>query len=241
MARSFEKDPRPVKIGALGTSQISLPPKQESEVVADCTMKRDGELIALFPHMHQLGTGMKFEVENDAGEFEVAYERTPYDFDQQFIDIFERTIPADRKTRVTCSYKNTHDKLITYGESSREEMCFLITFTLDRSASCSGEGDLEEVPRDPAAGECGEHTPNDEGVGLHCTTGGGECPLGLMCTADQSQAGGAEDGFCMKVACGSYADCGGGQVACCAPSQGGGMINICLPEACRPTDCVPLP
>lgn len=72
---------------------------------------------------------------------DVFYERTPYDFHNQSVDSMDTVIPSGSYTRLTCSYFNNTDKTVTYGESSFNEMCFLLMF----SAGQGGGGG--SVPR----------------------------------------------------------------------------------------------
>jgi hypothetical protein len=125
-------------------------------------------------------------------------------------------------------------------------MCYLVGYVRGKEgafgcASLSGpppDGGVDSGP--PLA--C-MPTANAKGIGGPCTKGGNECKNGLSCTADQSQSAAAGDaGFCISIGgCTTTADCGGGNVTCCAPAEGGGAINICIPESCRPSTCVVAP
>ncbi|MGE0326967.1 MAG: hypothetical protein AB7S68_31880, partial [Polyangiaceae bacterium] len=134
---------------------------------------------------------------------------------------------------------------IGFGESSNDEMCFLVGFaknrtSLDGCLTFGGGGDLDGgVPPDPDAGVCGEQQENSSGIGRACSKGGGECASGQVCSSDQGQTPDGSPGFCLKIGCSATADCGGGGATCCAPAEGGGVIKICVPEACRPADCIP--
>lgn len=89
---------------------------------------------------------------------------------------------------------------------------------------------------DASAGTCGEHAINSVGIGAACNKGGGECEPGTLCSADQSSKGG-EIGICIMIGCNFTRACGG--VTCCASAEAGGIINICIPEACCAPDCAP--
>ncbi|HET8934487.1 MAG TPA: hypothetical protein VFN67_13655 [Polyangiales bacterium] len=132
MHRSTAKSPRSVSAFVLGTSDLSIPPNQESEIEGQCEMKEKVEMIAAFPHMHLLGTSMKVEVGASEDEMKTVFTRDPYDFDDQHIEPIELTLEPGDKTRVTCGYNNTRDETIEFGESTNTEMCFFIGFALDR-------------------------------------------------------------------------------------------------------------
>lgn len=113
-----------------GTTVFSLPPKQPSTVSHDCVMDKDMDIFVMFPHMHRLGREMAFQVGKDEASLADVY-RGKYDFDAQ--ELIPQAIPlhAGDYTRVTCSFDNTTDDTIGYGESTNTEMCFFATFIKD--------------------------------------------------------------------------------------------------------------
>ena len=120
-------------------------------------------------------------------------------------------------TRITCHYDNPTNQSVAFGESSFDEMCFLIGFARKKGAELDGCVNLGDpvgdggVPPSPDAGVCGEQQPNSLGIGAACTAGGNECGAGLSCSADQDQAPAGSTGFCLKIGgCNAQADCGGG-------------------------------
>ena len=132
MHRSSAKDPRPVSTYVFGTRSIKLPPKQSSDVKSECEMSEPVQLIAAFPHLHQLGTALHFEVGSSMDDMHEAYARDPYSFDDQHIEDLDLTLDKGDMTRVTCSYDNQTPEEVTFGESTHNEMCFFIAFALDR-------------------------------------------------------------------------------------------------------------
>ena len=134
---------------------------------------------------------------------------------------------------------------IGFGESSLTEMCFGIGFTVGAKGprGCLAQLAAPDggVPPAPGSGVCGDKEfPN--GVGRKCTAGGGECGSDpdMTCTAAYPGAGdGGAGGFCVKSGCSTNDDCGG--ATCCSPSQAGGLFKLCMPEACRPASCIPVP
>jgi hypothetical protein len=138
MHRSSAKSPRPVSTYVFGTRQIELPPHESSEVKSDCEVSEPIQLIAAFPHLHQLGTALHFEVGSSSDSMQEAYARDPYSFDDQHIEDIDLQLDKGDQTRVTCSYDNHTPEKVTFGESTHDEMCFFIAFAMDRTgiASC---------------------------------------------------------------------------------------------------------
>jgi len=234
MRRSTEKNPVAVGLYAFGTQRISLAPNAASSISYECTTRQDIQSFTMLAHMHRLGTKMTLEVADGSGAYHEVFRRDPYDFNNQFLDPAPLQIAKGTKTRITCTYDNTTNAAVTYGESTNNEMCFLATFV-------TGQQGPTGCIEGPNAGDAGTGTDasactptaNAMGVGAGCTAGGNECPSGLQCSADLSSSSGP--GFCLKIGCTTASECGAG-ATCCAPPQGGG-IKVCLPTACAPASC----
>lgn len=244
MHQSDQEGLRQAGIYAFGSDDIELPPQQSSSVVDECVMDEPVEVFGLLAHMHYLGDSMTLEVGPSESEMQEVYRKSNWDFDAQIIEPVPLTLQPGDHTRVTCNYDNITNDVVGFGEGSADEMCFLVAFAKDRTSldGCLtfSSDDPTEVPIDPNAPECGEQVANSLGIGAECTKGGGECASGQQCSADQGQTPDGVPGFCLKIGCNTEAECGGGGVRCCAPAEGGGLINICTPESCRPTNCIPV-
>jgi hypothetical protein len=134
-------DPSPVGFYVFGTSEVTLPPASKSTVSNDCAVPDDVTVAAMLPHMHYLGKSLTLEVgdPNDpTAPMREVYRRDPYDFNNQYVEPFDLTIPAGAPTRVTCSYENDGPETVTFGESSNDEMCFLVTYQVgfDGQSGC---------------------------------------------------------------------------------------------------------
>lgn len=132
MQRSKVEEPKPVAVYAFGNMSVNLPPSQPSSLVGDCNVKEEIRLLAAFPHMHLLGKGLTFDVSRSGGEHERAFERVPYDFDDQHLEPIDLTLNPGDQTKVTCSFDNPYSHAITFGESTMNEMCFFVAIAADR-------------------------------------------------------------------------------------------------------------
>jgi hypothetical protein len=233
MHRSTIANPTPVGIYAFGTERISLAPNAVGTASYDCTTAEDVESFGNFPHMHELGTALKLEVADSTGAYNEVYSRDPYSFNNQYIDTLPLSVPKGAKTRITCTYANTTDSVVTYGETTSDEMCFFVAFV-------AGDGNIggcvEQVAPDGGTDAGGSCTPtaNSVGIGAACTAGGNQCASGLACTSDLSSSA-PSPGYCVKVGCSADSDCGDGAI-CCAPPAGGG-VELCFPAACAAAAC----
>jgi hypothetical protein len=134
MRPSIETNVRPIATYALGNFEVNLPPRQRSALESVCTVRDPVNLIAAFPHMHMLGTSLTFEVGPSPDRLTKVFERNPYSFDDQRLELVNLALNPGDVTRVTCNYDNTTDQTITFGESTLNEMCFLVGFATDRSS-----------------------------------------------------------------------------------------------------------
>ncbi len=244
MRRSNATKYAPVGIYAFGSMDFQLPPLQVGTVVNDCVLPKDVDIYAQFAHMHLLGTSLKFETGTSEADLKTQFEATPYNFDNQAIVEKRFQLTKGTFTRTTCTYQNSTKETVEFGESSLSEMCFMIGFATGVSLGADGcvkvaKTEPGDYPPNPAAGKCGEQIPTSTGIGEKCTKGGNECKSGLSCTLDQSQTPEGSPGFCFKIGCATSAECGGGFNTCCAPKEAGGLINVCMPEACRAPTCAP--
>jgi hypothetical protein len=243
MRRSTLTNPEPVSVFAFGTTDIHVPAKQITTLDATCTMKQDVRLFAMLPHMHFLGKKLELLVGPDENRLKSVFVRDPYDFNDQYIEPLELDIPSGSVTRTRCTYDNTRDTEAAFGESSFDEMCFAVGLAVGGSGKIGGcmqapPASDAGVPRAADAGVCGEvETPT--GVGRKCTQAGNECPGSMMCSAGQGGTDASAGGICIQLGCTATSDCGTGGT-CCTPAQGGGLVNICIPEACRPATCAPV-
>lgn len=108
-----------------GPISLAIPPGGPTKITGSCMMTTDVTLFGVIPHMHQLGTHLK-AVAKSSVMGEVVLSDRPYDFDSQIVYSLEPQIPmkAGDTISVECTYQNPTGKMVGWGESSLEEMCF---------------------------------------------------------------------------------------------------------------------
>jgi hypothetical protein len=148
MHRSPVADPTPVGTYVLGSTDVHLPPAQQSEVQGTCTPEQPVKLVAAFPHMHWLGKKLTLELGKSMDDMQTVFTRDPYDFDDQHIEEMELNINPGDVARVTCNYDNTTPHEVGFGESTNNEMCFFIGFAVgqERLQSCLKRGPANTMP-----------------------------------------------------------------------------------------------
>jgi hypothetical protein len=210
-----------------GPVTISLEPQKKQTVTGMCKMEAEQHFFALFPHMHQLGTHFKTTL-NISGKDHVIHD-ADYAFEEQYQIPLEPeyTLGVGDTVKTECTFVNTHNKTIGFGESSDREMCFSILFRYPAQGKgfcSSGQGMALPGPACAKEGDTG----NDKGVGQFCTKGGNECAqdsFASFCLADV--ASGEFANFCTST-CADTSECGEG-ASCLGGSSG--------QRACIPTHC----
>ena len=108
-----------------GTVTLDLPPGAKTTQRGTCTVQDDVTLVAAAPHMHQLGTYQK-AVAHSSVQGDVVLRDGPYSFDEQLIYALPELIEMKTgdKIDVECTYENTTDQAVKFGNGSLAEMCF---------------------------------------------------------------------------------------------------------------------
>ena len=112
-------------VSMLGTERISLPANVKTSVSGTCTPQYKGDITILrsWPHMHQMGIGLKTIVTRKDGTTETLGE-WPFDFNNQISYKTPLVIkPGDRLT-TTCEYQNRANQTVSVGTGTDAEMCF---------------------------------------------------------------------------------------------------------------------
>ncbi|MGE0546647.1 MAG: hypothetical protein AB7O24_19790 [Kofleriaceae bacterium] len=96
------------------------------EIHATCTVARDYQIFAVWPHMHQLANHQKVVLTPKAGGEPITLLDSSYSFGEQ--KYYPKTpsiqVVKGDKIDVTCSYLNDTGLMVTSGDSSTQEMCF---------------------------------------------------------------------------------------------------------------------
>jgi hypothetical protein len=126
IVRAKKEDVKQVAESLLaGPAGFSLPVGRTT-VRGTCSMTHDAQLFAVQPHMHQIGVHMK-AVAHSSTMGDVTVHDGAFDFENQVVyEIDEVPMKRGDKVDVECTFDNKTDAPIGFGESSNEEMCFLV-------------------------------------------------------------------------------------------------------------------
>ena len=120
--------PKSAAVHWLGTMGLILPPQQTSNFTNTCTPTNTEpvHILSTSPHMHQLGTHATLVLNRKNGAKETLIDK-PFNFADQGAYRLETILnPGDSLTS-SCTFNNTTPNLVTFGENTENEMCFLFT------------------------------------------------------------------------------------------------------------------
>ncbi|MFO0746421.1 MAG: hypothetical protein U1F43_12205 [Myxococcota bacterium] len=120
---------QPAGIFAIGQFALNIP-MDASGYSQDtgCTVSAPLHVFAVFPHMHQLGTKLELFQGPSQDDLHTAYAIDPWPFGDQPFDRVDFDIAAGDYVRSRCTWDNTTGHDVGFGESSLDEMCFLVLF-----------------------------------------------------------------------------------------------------------------
>lgn len=107
-----------------GAFIFQIQPGQTFSKSGGCTASQPFKIFATWPHQHQLGTHHKFTVTR--GTDVTTLHDGAYTFSEQnyYLTTPEFSVEAGDKLSTTCTWMNTTNGTVGWGESSNQEMCF---------------------------------------------------------------------------------------------------------------------
>lgn len=120
---------------------LGMPAGKESKFQGTCVNNSGGPITILGwnPHMHLLGTNMTSVVTHTNGQTETIFDH-PFLFDHQVNYLLNPGYvlqPGDKVTS-TCTFNNTTNANVAFGQSTTQEMCYQFTFAYPYGALNNG-------------------------------------------------------------------------------------------------------
>jgi hypothetical protein len=118
----------------LGTQSINIPAHTQGTASGTCKPLRMGlgaadpiHILYSWPHMHRLGRHLKSLVQRVAGGQDVLYDGD-FSFEFQVSHDSPLLLQPGDSLITTCSYENSTDGSVSFGQSTDKEMCFNFTY-----------------------------------------------------------------------------------------------------------------
>lgn len=122
---------------AFGTMQFKLPPHTVTSKTCSYTWPSSADevhAVAAFPHMHQLGTAISTVLNPSTDAVDLGKHDT-WDFDNQPFMPINATIKPGDQIQTTCTWNNTTNSTVRFGEYTDDEMCYSFTMYYPRAPS----------------------------------------------------------------------------------------------------------
>jgi len=112
-----------------GTTRFTLPKASQASATGRCVFDQDATVALVWPHMHTFGIHMRVVHVTGAPDDPTAKRTTlhdgPFEFGHQHQYPISRTlVRAGESLEVTCTWDNTSDQEVGFGDSTLDEMCF---------------------------------------------------------------------------------------------------------------------
>jgi hypothetical protein len=122
---STTDDTNSVEAGVFGMldTQVAIPPNAPGDAAMDCPVKAPMNVFAVFGHMHQLGTHI--ELSQNGGPMLFSEN---WNFNDQPTVAKTFSLNTGDSLHLHCQYQNTTGQMVSYGESSFNEMCAFIVY-----------------------------------------------------------------------------------------------------------------
>jgi len=113
---------------AFGSVAFAIPPRATETLRCDYALPIVFEGAHFFnssPHMHKFGAGISLDrIPFGSTKEERIYEQKDFSFEAQTNTKMNATVHTGDILRTRCTWKNTSDQLVTWGEATDNEMCF---------------------------------------------------------------------------------------------------------------------
>lgn len=121
---------RPVHIAFLGNLSLDIPPRETTVETYDYTPAEGAEILAVTSHTHQLGVLSTIDLVTPDGSTPIHESRSWAD---PPLDVFDPplVIGVSDHLHLECTYDNTTDHTVGFGEDFEDEMCFLWAYYLE--------------------------------------------------------------------------------------------------------------
>ncbi|HVH44942.1 MAG TPA: hypothetical protein VM925_21460, partial [Labilithrix sp.] len=123
-----ELRPNDAGIIGLGSTTFKIPPRTTYTTRCDYRLGADFKDVTFFnawPHMHTFGSAMSTErLAGGNGTPERIFEQKAFTFESQINFPIEERVTTGDVMRTRCTWKNTTDATVGFGERTGDEMCF---------------------------------------------------------------------------------------------------------------------
>ncbi len=140
--RLYLGDPVGTEYGMMSptTFAINVPAKSTATATKTCTATMDFDIIAGFPHMHEIGSTFTHDLIRTDGTIENLITLTGWQFEAQYFYEMPVSVKAGDQLRMVCGYDNPTNRTVIGGQNTSDEMCFdfMVVVPAEAAAQCPG-------------------------------------------------------------------------------------------------------
>lgn len=118
-----------------GVWDINVPPHESATATESCTVTQEFDVLAGMPHMHETGTDVLHVVTRADGTEETLIELSGWSFESQYFYEQPITIHDGDTLTLSCTFDNTTDTTVNWGEGTEDEMCFNFIYVTPPTAA----------------------------------------------------------------------------------------------------------
>ena len=123
--------PNDADVLAFGTRTFTIPPHDTLDITCSVTIPAELSglnVIAAFPHMHQLGSSIETTLDPPDGGGAVSLGAQPtWNFQSQTWFPLTQEVDKGDVVKTRCAWNNTTDAPVSYGPYTEDEMCYSFT------------------------------------------------------------------------------------------------------------------
>jgi hypothetical protein len=142
LCTTTEMRPNEADVIAFGSVKFSIPAHGALDLSCDYKLAAAVapiHVIGTWPHMHKLGTSIRNEVIPDGTGAPVDLGgQNPWDFNNQYFLPQDVTTKGGDIIRTHCSWQNSTDAAVNFGENTADEMCYSFTMYYPRVKKIPG-------------------------------------------------------------------------------------------------------
>jgi mono/diheme cytochrome c family protein len=111
-------------LAELGPLRFSIPPGETKSASSTCRVQQETDILASFPHMHEIGKSFKSTIIRKDGSEETLIELNNWNFEAQLFYETPKTVEPGDKIKTRCTWRNTREHPVRFGPRTEDEMCF---------------------------------------------------------------------------------------------------------------------
>ena len=191
--RIYYSEPEGKEYGmfAPGPLAFQVDPFSSATIEGSCTVAEEMELLACFPHMHEIGSGFEQHIVRKNGDIDQVIALDGWSFEMQLFYDTPMTLAEGDKIITTCEFENPNEKMVLSGLGTSDEMCFNFMYVTppppDRYCDEAVEEVFSYTPGECAPDPAAPETPMIDGQyveGDPPEYGGGEIQDGFYVLKD---------------------------------------------------------